>query len=129
MVSLSLSGNRVTGVNYEKDGQRYTAAGAEVVLTAGAFHSPHIMMLSGIGPAAELRKHGIEVLHDRPGVGENYQDHAMLHMGFRGTRRLRGGLGGAAVPVDHQERPVTGDRRFPRLHAALPPCWRAWAVR
>ena len=84
VVSLSLSGNRVTGVNYEKDGRRQTAAGAEVVLTAGAFHSPHIMMLSGIGPAAELERHGIEVLHDRPGVGENYQDHAMLHMGFEG---------------------------------------------
>ena len=88
VVSLSLSGNRVTGVNYEKDGRRQTAAGAEVVLTAGAFHSPHIMMLSGIGPAAELERHGIEVLHDRPGVGENYQDHAMLHMGFEG----RGGF-------------------------------------
>ena len=83
-VSLTLSGNRVTGVNYEKDGKRETVAGGEVVLTAGAFHSPHIMMLSGIGPAAELQRHGIEVLHDRPGVGENYQDHAMLHMGFEG---------------------------------------------
>ena len=88
VVSLSLSGNRVRGVNYEKDGQRHTAAGAEVVLTAGAFHSPHIMMLSGIGPAAELERHGIDVLHDRPGVGENYQDHAMLHMSFEG----RGGF-------------------------------------
>ena len=84
VTSLSLSGNRVTGVNYERNGRRETAAGAEVVLTAGAFHSPHILMLSGIGPAAELRRHGIEALHDRPGVGENYQDHAMLHMGFEG---------------------------------------------
>lgn len=84
VVSLSLSGNRVTGVHYEKDGQRETAASDEVVLTAGAFHSPHILMLSGIGPAAELERHDIKVLHDRPGVGENYQDHAMLHMGFEG---------------------------------------------
>ena len=84
VISLSLSGNRVTGVHYEKGGQRATATGAEVVLTAGAFHSPHILMLSGIGPAAELERHGIAVLHERPGVGENYQDHAMLHMGFEG---------------------------------------------
>lgn len=84
VVSLSLSGNRVTGVTYEQDGRRESAAGSEVVLTAGAFHSPHILMLSGIGPTGELERHGIEVRHHRPGVGENYQDHAMLHMGFEG---------------------------------------------
>ncbi len=84
VVSLTVTGNRITGVNYEKDGKRTTVAGGEVVLTAGAFHSPHILMLSGIGPATELEGHGIKVLHDRPGIGENYQDHAMLHMGFQG---------------------------------------------
>ena len=47
----------------------------EVILTAGALATPQILQLSGIGPAAHLRQHGIDVVADLPGVGENYQDH------------------------------------------------------
>lgn len=47
----------------------------EVILSAGAFHSPQLLMVSGIGPRAQLEAHGIEVLVDRPGVGVNMQDH------------------------------------------------------
>ena len=50
-------------------------AGGEVVLSAGAFGSPQLLMLSGIGPAAHLKTHGIAVQHDLPGVGENLHDH------------------------------------------------------
>ncbi|MBG6213939.1 choline oxidase [Cryobacterium sp. CAN_C3] len=50
-------------------------ARAEVILSAGAIDSPKLLMLSGVGPAAQLREHGIEVLADSPGVGENFQDH------------------------------------------------------
>jgi choline dehydrogenase-like flavoprotein len=50
----------------------------EVILTAGAFGSPKILLLSGIGPAAELQKHGIEVKHELPNVGQHLQDHAFL---------------------------------------------------
>ena len=84
VLSLVLSGKKVEGVRYQKDGREEMARGAEVVLTAGAFHSPHLLMLSGIGPTAELERHGVKVLQNIPGVGENYQDHAMLHMVFEG---------------------------------------------
>ena len=46
-----------------------------MILTAGALATPQILQLSGIGPAAHLRQHGIDVVADLPGVGENYQDH------------------------------------------------------
>ena len=53
----------------------HLAARAEVILSAGAIDSPKLLMLSGVGPAAQLAEHGIEVLADSPGVGENLQDH------------------------------------------------------
>ncbi|MAO92113.1 MAG: choline dehydrogenase [Rhodospirillales bacterium] len=60
----------------EKPGTlRQYRAGKEVVLSSGAVASPHLLMLSGIGPAAHLRDHGIDVVADRPGVGENLNEH------------------------------------------------------
>jgi choline dehydrogenase-like flavoprotein len=50
----------------------------EIILAAGAIGSPHLLLLSGVGPAAQLRDHGIPVVLDRPGVGENLQDHLQL---------------------------------------------------
>jgi choline dehydrogenase len=82
---LKMRGRRVQEVTYVKDGQEQSATGEQVILTAGAFHSPQLLMLSGIGPAKELEKHGIKTLIDLPGVGENYQDHATLYMTFEGT--------------------------------------------
>ena len=81
---LKIAGDRVEAVEYERDGQIHAAAGDEVVLTAGAFHSPQILMLSGIGPAAELERLGIEVANGLEGVGANYQDHAVISMTFEG---------------------------------------------
>ena len=81
--SLLLNGKRVTGVRYRKDGQEHTVTADKVVLSAGVYHSPQIMMLSGIGPSAQLKHHGIPVVHDMPGIGENYQDHPMLTMTFK----------------------------------------------
>src|ERR1700740_1412270 len=73
---LTLKGKRATGVEIACDGkiQRITA-GREVVLSLGAMHTPKVLMLSGIGDEAELRRLGISVVQDLPGVGQNFQDH------------------------------------------------------
>lgn len=69
-------GVQATGVQYRHDGVTQTvSATKEVVLAAGAFQSPKILELSGIGDAQLLAKHGIELIRDLPGVGENLQDH------------------------------------------------------
>ncbi|MGX7894097.1 GMC family oxidoreductase [Tsuneonella sp. HG222] len=68
--------DRAVGVEFHHHGQTRTLrARREVILCGGAFHSPQLLMLSGIGPAAHLKEHGIEVLRDLPGVGGNLQDH------------------------------------------------------
>lgn len=67
---------RATGVDFTDRAGTHTArATSEVLLTAGAIGSPKLMMLSGLGPAADLRGHGIEVVQDLPGVGQNLADH------------------------------------------------------
>ena len=71
-----LDGRRATGVAYEHGAQRLEAlASREVVLSGGAINSPQLLMLSGIGPADELREHGIAMVHELPGIGANLQDH------------------------------------------------------
>jgi choline dehydrogenase len=76
VTSVIVEGRRAIGVRYRRRGRDETAVAArEVILAGGAINTPQIMKLSGIGPAAELRAHGIEVLRDLPGVGENLQDH------------------------------------------------------
>ncbi|MDR6952142.1 choline dehydrogenase [Ancylobacter sp. 3268] len=69
-------GRRAIGVAYERGGvRRQVRATREVILAGGPINSPQLLKLSGLGPAAELRGFGIEVVADRPGVGENLQDH------------------------------------------------------
>jgi choline dehydrogenase len=71
-----LDGGRAVGVAYRRDGQEQVArADAEVVLSGGAVNSPHLLLLSGVGPAERLREHSIDVVVDQPGVGANLQDH------------------------------------------------------
>ena len=73
---ILFSGKRAAGIEYLRDGTLETAhARAEVILTAGAFNSPQLMQLSGLGPAALLEQHGIPLVADMPGVGANLQDH------------------------------------------------------
>ncbi len=73
---ILLDGKKAIGVEYRKGGYlKQVRANKEVILSAGAIGSPHILMLSGIGPARHLNDMGIEVQHDLPGVGENLQDH------------------------------------------------------
>lgn len=71
------------GIEYTRDGQRtHARARREVVLSAGAFGSPQLLMLSGIGQASHLRSHGIEVVSDVPEVGRNLQEHPELYIEY-----------------------------------------------
>lgn len=73
---LLFKGGRVIGVQYLRFGAVEQAhASSEVVVSAGAFRAPQLLMLSGLGPATELRRLGLEVRQDMPGVGKNLQDH------------------------------------------------------
>lgn len=77
---------RATGLRIRnKDGERAVTAAREIILSAGAIHSPKLLQLSGIGPAALLQAHGIPVLVDAPQVGQNLRDHRYLNMQYRVT--------------------------------------------
>lgn len=87
-VIFDTESRRALGVEFIRYGVRQAAyAKREVILSAGAINSPHLLMLSGIGPRADLEKVGIPVLHDSPGVGRNLQDHIAI--------------GGLAFRIDH----------------------------
>jgi choline dehydrogenase-like flavoprotein len=77
---IVFEGRRAVGVEVsDKSGEKQTIKAArEVILCAGAFMSPKLLMLSGVGPAGELKMHGIEVVCDSPNVGQNYQDHMLV---------------------------------------------------
>lgn len=75
-------GRRAVGVVAEVDKTARTFYADEVIISAGALRTPHLLMVSGIGPAAELRKHGIDVVQDLPGVGKNLTDHPMVSAGW-----------------------------------------------
>lgn len=75
-----------TGVEVICGGERRVLAAArEVIVSCGSLNSPQLLMLSGVGPGEELRRHGIEVRLDLPGVGANLQDHFYIHCGYRAT--------------------------------------------
>ncbi|WP_322843445.1 GMC family oxidoreductase [Pseudomonas sp. B33.4] len=74
---ILLEGKQAVGVEYTRKGRVMQVRGSkEVILSAGAIQSPKLLMLSGIGPAQELERHGIALHHELPGVGQNLQDHA-----------------------------------------------------
>uniref|UniRef100_A0AAG5CQV1 Glucose-methanol-choline oxidoreductase N-terminal domain-containing protein n=1 Tax=Anopheles atroparvus TaxID=41427 RepID=A0AAG5CQV1_ANOAO len=73
---------RAYGVQFEKDNRRfYVMVSKEVILSAGALNSPHLLMLSGVGPRKQLEQHDISVVHELPGVGQNLQDHVATGAG------------------------------------------------
>lgn len=84
---LLMENDRVAGVEYAREGQLHRVyADREVVLCGGAYNSPHLLMLSGIGPADELRGHGIDVVADLPGVGRNLSEHPRVNLDFEARR-------------------------------------------
>jgi len=72
---IILDGHRAVGVRYGRKGKQRTAMAGRVILSGGAINSPQMLMLSGIGPAEQLRSVDIEVQHELKGVGKNLQDH------------------------------------------------------
>ena len=73
---IVFEGRRAVGVDYLRGGASHRVrADREVIVSGGPINSPQLLKLSGVGPAQELRSHGLEVVHDLPGVGENLQDH------------------------------------------------------
>jgi choline dehydrogenase-like flavoprotein len=81
---LDFTGKHASGVRWRQNEElRSAQCRGEIILSAGAIGSPHLLMLSGIGPAAQLSQCGIPVLIDKPGVGANLQDHLQLRMIFK----------------------------------------------
>lgn len=86
---LVMEGRRAVGVTYVSHGELKTVrARRGVILSAGALQSPQLLMLSGIGPAAELKSHGIPVVLDAPEVGRNLQDHLQIRLIYRTKRPI-----------------------------------------
>jgi choline dehydrogenase len=86
---LLFSGRRAIGVEYRQGDSLHTAhANAEVIVAGGAFNSPQLLQLSGIGPAELLREHGIPVIADMPGVGADLQDHLQARIQYRCTEPI-----------------------------------------
>ncbi|MBB3992802.1 choline dehydrogenase [Sulfitobacter undariae] len=80
---------RATGVTFMADGKEHTVrARKEIILSGGSFNSPHLLMMSGIGPKAHLEEHGITVVHDLPGVGQNLQEHYMMPVVYTCTQKV-----------------------------------------
>lgn len=86
---ILFDGKRAVAVEYLQDGQTRTEpVGREVIVSSGAFNSPQVLMLSGIGPRPELERHGIPVVHELPGVGQNLHDHPDLMMVVKTKKRI-----------------------------------------
>jgi choline dehydrogenase len=86
---LVFDGRRAVAVEYRKVGSLRTArARKEILVCGGAYNSPQLLQLSGVGPAALLRKHGIDVVLDAPGVGHDLQDHMQVRVVMRCTKKI-----------------------------------------
>ncbi len=95
---VRIEDGRATGVEIRHNNQnKCLTARREVVVSAGAFGSPKMLMLSGIGPRDELERHGIEVKHELAGVGQNLQDHVDYILNYRNKRRDTVGLNPAGL--------------------------------
>ncbi|CAG9182836.1 GMC family oxidoreductase [Cupriavidus pinatubonensis] len=81
VLRIVFEGRRAVGVVIERDGKQVTLrARREIILSGGTFGSAQLLMVSGVGPCAHLKSHGIPVVHDAPGVGQNLQEHPNLKL-------------------------------------------------
>ncbi len=96
---IVVESGRAVGVSYERAGQRgEVRATREVILSAGALQSPQLLLLSGIGPAAELQAAGIAPVHELPGVGRNLHDHLACPVMMRSSDPTSYGISARALP-------------------------------
>jgi choline dehydrogenase len=100
---VEIEGGRATGIIARVGGDATIFRGREIVLSAGAIHSPAILMRSGLGPSMQLRAHGIEVRREMPGVGRNFMDHPVLRISVA----LKDGLASADRDARHTNCCVT----------------------
>lgn len=104
VMKVTFNGKRATGVQYKKgDKVIEIKANREVLLSAGAIQSPHLLMLSGIGNREHLSTHGINVLHHLPGVGENLQDHLQFRLMYEVSK---------PITINDQLRSLSGKARI-----------------
>ena len=82
VTGLVFEGKRAVGVEYLQYGNRREARAREVILSGGAFNSPQLLLLSGVGPADELARVGVAPRVDLPGVGKNLQDHTAIRLAY-----------------------------------------------
>jgi choline dehydrogenase len=113
-VRLLLQKDRAVGVQYLLSGRPETAYAAnEVIVSGGAINSPQLLLLSGIGPADHLTEHGLEVVHDLPGVGSNLHDHFDLHCRFEIEEPLTiAGMSSAAIAEAERQYLLDGTGPF-----------------
>ncbi len=119
VVRVLLDGDRACGVEVQDDdGRRATIRAPGIVLAAGVFHSPQLLLRSGIGPADELGAHAIQPLVELEGVGRGYQDHAVVYITFQGTTELREDYVIPKVRLIARSDPA---RQTPDLHVFMQP--------
>lgn len=80
VTEINYEGRKATGVTYKKNGKKHTVGAGEVILCGGAFNTPQLLQLSGIGDSAHLNSLGIETRVHLPGVGENFEDHLEVYV-------------------------------------------------
>jgi choline dehydrogenase len=103
VTKILFEGTRAVGVEYRHGNSVQQARAGQVVLCGGAINSPQLLQLSGVGPADLLRSHGIDVVADLPGVGENLQDHLEVYVQYACKQPVS-----VAPALKYRNRPMVG---------------------
>ncbi|AUQ76211.1 GMC family oxidoreductase [Phaeobacter piscinae] len=91
--SVAFEGKRAVGVHYSQGGRAHMVRSRrEVILSGGAFNSPQLLQLSGVGRPEDIRPHGIDMVHELPGVGQNLQDHLDFTLAYKSRDRDNFGI-------------------------------------
>ena len=121
---IVFQGARATGLLVHSGGETFAVTADQIVLSAGAIGSPHLLLLSGVGPAEQLEGLGIPVVHDLPGVGQNLKDHPKVYVTWETGAGLvapgNRGVGGAALRLTAPGSHLRNDLGI-SLSALVPP--------